>query len=249
MNSSVTGSGLKSNAKHIADIKVSYTKEDHRDLRQRNYQMLPRNLANFGLGYCHIWVLWASSNIARLTDSICLETELYDYRKMLDRSPDGDPILRNMVAQAEWRLRETQLAEEERAKDISGDDLAYCKQFLALGSSDLRKIKSVFRKKIDLDRDKLISIEDFCSFIREPRSMSPFLRRIFALSTSSLVSSPSDNKGKSPKNNEAIFDVGQTVKAITVFCLLSTAEVYRLVFASYDTRGFGQMKVVSSWSS
>ena len=222
--------------KHIVDIRVSYTKENQLDLMRKNYQMLPLCLSCFGLGYCHIWVLWASSGIVRLTDSDHLETELNDYSKMLERSPD-DPILKNMVDQAEWRLRETQLAEEDQAKDISGDDLAYCKQFLALRSSDLRKIKSVFRKKIDLDRDKLISIEDFCSFLREPLSMKGFIRRVFALSSaSSLIATPHD------KNDPAIFDLGHTVKAITVFCMLSADEIYRLVFASYDTRGFGQIE-------
>lgn len=206
--------------------------------------MLPHDLTVFGLGYCHIWILWAESGIIRLTDSNHLETELYDYRIMLKRRPD-DQILQNMVAQAEWRLRETLLAEEDQAKDISGNDLAYCKQFLALRASDLRKMKLVFRKNIDLDRDKHISIEDLCSFIREPLSMSPFLRRIFALSSasSSLTVSPQGQGSKvtEPKNDEAIFDLGHTMKAITVFCMLSQLEVIRFVFASYDTRGFGQI--------
>ena len=221
-------------SRFISDIRVSYTKDDHIDLTRKNYEMLPLCLSNFSLGYANVWIMWTSSQIVRLTDSDHVEKELKDYSAMLSKNPD-DKILTKMVDQCKFRLREAQLAEEDHAKDIPGDDWTYTKEFLALKSSELDKMRSIFRKSIDFDRDDIISVEDYCLFVREPLSMSPFIRQIFALSA------PTNCKvGKYPTSNSTpTMDVGATLKATAVFCMLSSSDLLKFIFAWYDTKGYG----------
>mmetsp|Transcript_40343 Transcript_40343/g.84407 ORF Transcript_40343/g.84407 Transcript_40343/m.84407 type:complete len:505 (-) Transcript_40343:57-1571(-) len=228
---------LNTKSRFISDIRVSYTKDDHIDLARKNFEMLPLCLSNFSLGYANIWILWASSQIVRLTDSDHIEKELRDYTAMLDKNPD-DQILSKMVDQCKFRLREAQLAEEDHAKDIPGDDLTYTREFLALKSSELDKMRSVFRKSIDFDRDDRISVEDYCMFVREPLSMSPFIRQIFALSAAPTT----NNKIGKPypmKNNAPVMNIGATLKATAVFCMLSSSDLMKFIFAWYDAKGYG----------
>lgn len=226
-----------SKTRFISDVRVSYTKDDHIDLARKNYEMLPSCLSNFGLAYANVWILWTSSQIVRLTDSDHIEKELRDYSAMLEKNPD-DEILSRMVDQCKFRLREAQLAEEDHAKDIPGDDLTYTREFLALKPSELDKMRSVFRKSIDFDRDERISVEDYCMFLREPLSMSPFVRQIFALSATPTTS----NKVGKPyptKNNAPVMTVGATLKATAVFCMLSSSDLMKFIFAWYDPKGYG----------
>ena len=196
--------------------------------------MLPLCLSNFNLGYANVWILWSSSSIVRLTDTSHIERELKDYDAMLSKNP-GDKILSQMADKVKWRLREAQLAEEDHARDIPGDDLTYTKEFLALKSKELFKMISVFRKSIDFDHDERISVEDYCMFLRESLSMSPFVREIFELSAPA--------NGKLSKHlastNASIIDIGAALKATAVFCMLSNSDLMRFVFAWYDPKGYG----------
>lgn len=223
-------------SRFLADIRVSYTKEDHIDLTRKNYEQLPTCLSIFGCGYANLWVLWASSaSMLRLTDSDHIEKELKDYSDMLKKSPD-DKILIDLVEKASWRLREKQLAEEDHARDIPGDDLTYTKEFLALRSKDLRKMRNIFRTSIDFDNDGWISVEDYCSFLREPLSMSPFIRQIFAFSA------PANGRfARHLAYDAAVLDVGATLKATAVFCCLGPTELMKFLFAWYDNKGYGEI--------
>ena len=226
--------GAHNGSRFISDVRVSYTKDDHVDLTRKNYEMLHLCLSTFGLGYANLWILWTSSQTVRLTDADHIEKEMKDYSAMLSKNPD-DNILRKMVDQAKWRLREAQLAEEDQAKDIPGDDLKYTKDFLALTSSELNKMASIYNNNIDTDMDKKISVEDYCLFLREPLSMSPFIRQIFELSA------PNNSRlGKYPSTNATpLINVGSTLKATAVFCCLCSSDLLRFVFSWYDTRGYG----------
>jgi Ca2+-binding EF-hand superfamily protein len=196
--------------------------------------MLPLCLSNFNLGYANIWILWSSSSIVRLTDTSHIERELKDYDAMLCKNP-GDKVLSQMVDKVKWRLREAQLAEEEHARDIPGEDMTYTKEFLALTSKELDKMMSVFRKSIDFDHDDRISVEDYCMFLRESLSMSPFVRKIFELSA--------PTNGKLSKHlastNASIIDIGVALKATAVFCMLSNSDLLRFIYAGYDPKGYG----------
>lgn len=196
--------------------------------------MLPLCLSSFNLGYANIWILWSSSSIVRLTDTSHIERELKDYEAMLSKNPE-DKILYRMVDKVKWRLREAQLAEEDHARDIPGDDLTYTKEFLALKPKELDKMMSIFRKSIDFDHDDRISVEDYCMFLRESLSISPFIRQIFELSAPA--------NGKLSKHlastNASIIDIGATLKATAVFCMLCTSDLIRFVFAWYDPKGYG----------
>jgi len=221
-------------SRFISDIRVSFDQIQIADLARKNYEMLPICLSQFGLGYANIWILWTSSQIVRLTDSDHIEKELKDYSAMLDRNPD-DKVLAKMVEQCKFRLREAQLAEEDHAKDIPGDDLTYTREFLALRSPELGKMRATFRKSIDFDRDARISVEDYCLFVREPLSMTPLIRQIFALSA------PANGKvGKYPASDSTpTMDVGATLKATAVFCMLSASDLMKFIFTWYDTKGYG----------
>ena len=222
-------------ARFITDIQVSYTKADQVDLSRKNYEKLPQCLSSFGLGYANIYILWKSSTVVRLTDSDHIKKELNDYSAMLIKNPN-DKILAQMVDKAKWRLREAQLAEEDHAKDIPGDDLQYTKEFLALRSKELRKMKKIY-KTIDFDRDGKISIEDFVLFLREPLSMSPFIRQIFTFSAPSngmIANYPAGN-------DEPMMDVGATLRAVAVFCMLGSTELVKFLFSWYDTKGYGEI--------
>ena len=220
--------------RHISDIQVSHHKEDEMNLQRRNYEMLPLNLSKFGCGYgSKIWLLWtASSNIMRLTDCEHIQKEVTEYTEMLSKSPD-DPILRKMVDTSQFRLKQAQLREEERARDIPGDDLVYTKDFLALQSHELKKMRTVFKRSIDLDNDGKVSVEDFATFLREPY-MCAFLREIFALALSSGNVNTHSDSSKSP-----IFSLGSTLKTVAVFCMLSSVEVVKFIFSCYDKKGCG----------
>lgn len=220
--------------RHISDIQVSHHKEDEMNLQRRNYEMLPLCLSKFGCGYgSKIWLLWtASSNILRLTDCEHIQKELTEYTEMLSKSPD-DPILRKMVDTSQFRLKEAQLREEERARDIPGDDLVYTKDFLALQSHELKKMRTVFKRSIDLDNDGKVSVEDFATFLREPY-MSAFLREIFELAVSSGNVNTHSDSIKTP-----IFSLGSTLKTVAVFCMLSSVEVVKFIFSCFDKKGCG----------
>jgi len=212
--------------RHICDIRISYTADDRKNLKNKNYEMLPQCLSKFGLGYANVWILWTSCQILRLTNSDRIEKELKDYRDMLAKSPN-DSILFNMVQEAERRLRDIHLREEEQGKDIPGDDLVYTKQFLALSKAELYKMKSTF-KSINFDQKGRISVDDFVMFLREPLTMSPFVKQIFALS--------------SQTNTVPILDAGSTLKAIAIFCMLGCSEMLKCIFAWYDIKGFGYIE-------
>lgn len=254
-----------SKPRHIADLKISYTRGAQVDLVRNNYEMLPLCLSRFGLAYANIWVLWTSSKVMRLTDSDHIEKELKDCEygnlfdtillldvsntftssipllcpfidtAMLKTSPD-DPVLIKMVNTANRRLRDAQLQEEDHGKDIPGDDLVYIKHFLALKSAELDKLCSIYRSSIDLDRDGRISIEDYTSFLSEPLTMAPFIRQIFVLSL------PTDSQlgaAYSNSNAKPILEVGATLKATAIFCMLCSSELLKCIFAWHDTKGYG----------
>ncbi len=212
--------------RHICDIRISYTADDRKNLKNKNYEMLPQCLSTFGLGYANVWILWTSCQILRLTNSDHIEKELKDYSDMLAKSPN-DPILIKMVQETERRLRDIYLREEEQAKDIPGDDLVYTKQFLALSQAELHKMKSTF-KNINFHQKGRISVEDFVMFLREPLTMSPFMKQIFTLS--------------SQTNAVPILDVGSTLKATAIFCMLGCCDLLKCIFAWYDIKGFGYIE-------
>eukprot|EP00804_Cyclotella_cryptica_P008530 CCRYP_007531-RA/>CCRYP_007531-RA protein AED:0.05 eAED:0.04 QI:0/0/0/1/0.33/0.25/4/0/510 len=221
-------------SRHICDLKISYTKENQIDLIRKNYEMLPFCLSKFGCAYANIWILWTSKDIVRLTDSAHIEKELQDYSAMLKASPN-DPMLIKMVEAANQRLREAQLREEDHAKDIPFDDLVYTKQFLALKRHELDKMKSVFQRSIDFDRDGKISVEDYAMFLGEPLSMASFIRQIFALSSNGRI-----RCGKNADSNTTpMMNVGSTLKATAVFCMLCSTELLKFIFSSYDEEGYG----------
>ena len=196
--------------------------------------MLPLCLSNFGLGYANVWIRWTSSSIIRLTNTAQLEIELNDYNMMLSKNPENK-ILTQMVDQVKWRLRETHLAEEERRKDIPQDDLTYTKEFLALNPRELAKFRSVFRKSISFDLGDRISVEDYCIFLREPLSIIPFVRQIFELSVPT-----SGRLAETPASKDALlFDLGATLKATTVFCMLCSSDLMKFVFNWQDPKGTG----------
>ena len=221
-------------SRFIADVRVSYTKDDHIDFLRLNYEMLPLCLSHFNLGYANIWILWSSSSMVRITDTTHIERELKDYNAMLIKNPD-DAILSQMADKIKYRLREAQLAEEDHARDIPSDDLTYTKEFLALTSKELDTMKSIFHKSIDLDHDDRISVDDFCIFLRETMALSPFIRQVFELSA------PTNGKLSKylVKTNAPILDIGATLKATAVFCMLSTTELMKFVFSWYDPKGYG----------
>lgn len=196
--------------------------------------MLPICLSNFGLSYSNIWIRWTSSSVVRLTNTDHLDKELRDYSDMLATSPENKALLR-MVEEVKWRLREDQLAEEEHSKDIPKDDLTYTKEFLALSPRELAKCCSVFRKSIAIARGDRISINDYCAFLREPIFIAPFIRQIFEFSAPSsgmLVQYP-------PSNTLPLFDVGATLKATAIFCMLCSPEIIKFVFNWQDPKGTG----------
>lgn len=209
------------------------SQDNHIDLRRQNYEMLPICLSNFGLSYANIWVRWTSSSLLRLTNTDHLDKELKDYSDMLAKSPENK-ILLQMVNEVKWRLREAQLAEEEHSKDIPMDNLTYTKEFLALKPREVNRLLSVFRK-ISTDRGERISVDDYCIFLREPSSMAPFIRQIFEFS----VSSSGMLVHHSSSNSVPIFDVGATLKATAVFCMLCSPELMRFVFNWQDPKGTG----------
>ena len=217
--------------RRVREISVSHSKEDEVDLQKRNYEMLPLCLSKFGCGYAKIWLLWSSSNLLRLTDCDHIRMELKEFTEFLAKAPD-DPILRKMVDTARFRLKEAQLREEEHARDIPGDDLIYTKEFLALRSKEFRKMRYIFKKDIDLDNDGLISVEELAIFLRQPLSMCPFLKQIFSLATGSVALEAESNK-------VPIFDLGSTLKAVAVFCMISSSDLLKFIFSSYDTKGYG----------
>lgn len=217
--------------RHISDIEVSHTKEDEMNLTRRNYEMLPLCLSKFGCGYSKIWLLWTSTHIMRLTDCDHIQQELKEYTDMLANTPD-DPILRKMVETAKFRLKEAQLREEDHARDIPGDDLIYTKEFLALTQPELKKMRFVFKRFIDLDKDGRVSVEDFATFLREPFSLCTFLRQIFTFALS--LGSADTNSDKSMTIN-----LGSTLKTVAVFCMLSSADLVKLIFVGFDTKGSG----------
>ena len=216
--------------RHITDIQVSHNKEDEMNLQRRSYEMLPLTLSTLGCGYSKIWLLWASTQIMRLTDCDHIQKELTEYTEMLAKTPD-DPILRKMCHTANFRLKEAQRREEDHARDIPGDDLVYTKDFLALKPPELKKMRSVF-KCIDLDNDGKISVEEMSIFLQEP-FLGTFLRQIFALALSNVDATHSDS------NKSPIFNLGATLKTVAVFCMLSADEMVKFIFSCFDTKGYG----------
>ena len=129
-----------------------FAQENQIDLMRKNYEKRPHCLSKFGCAYAHIWILWESSVVMRLTDSTHIEKELQDCKSygfqtvihdistlaqtlfthcqtdsaMQKVSPE-DPILTKMIETANRRLREAQLREEDHSKDIPSDDLVYTK--------------------------------------------------------------------------------------------------------------------------
>ncbi|KAL7491805.1 hypothetical protein ACHAWT_001075 [Skeletonema menzelii] len=217
--------------RHVSDIQISHSKEDELNLQKRNYEMLPICLSKFGCGYCKIWLLWTSTHLMRLTDCDHIQKELKEYTEFLAKTPD-DPILRKMVSTANFRLKDAQLREEDHARDIPGDDLVYTKEFLALKQTELKKMRFVYKRYIDLDKRGRISIEEFATFLREPLSLCSFLRQIFALALGNA-----DTQSDSSKT--PIFNLAATLKAVSVFCMLSSADVLRFIFSCYDVKGYG----------
>jgi Ca2+-binding EF-hand superfamily protein len=217
--------------RHASDIQVSHSKEDEVNLQRRNYVMLPLCLSKFGCGYAKVWILWTSTHVLRLTDCDHIQKELNEYTEFLAKTPD-DPILRKMVDTARFRLKEAQLREEDHARDIPGDDLVYTKEFLALKPTELKKMRSVYKRCIDLDNDGKISVEDFASFLREPLSLCLFLRQIFALALGNIDT-------QSDSNKSPMFNLGSTLKAVAVFCMLSSADLIKFIFSCYDIKGYG----------
>lgn len=96
-------------------------------------------------------------------------------------------------------------------------------------------MKSTFKRSIDYDRDGKISIEEFTMFLREPLSMASFVRQIFLLSSGKLSA---DSKYLNT-NTAPMMDMGSTLKAIAVFCMLSSSDLIKFVFAWYDDAGYG----------
>ena len=218
--------------RHISDIQVSHCKEDEQNLQKRNYEVLPICLSKFGCGYCKIWLLWTSTHLMRLTDCDHIQKELKEYTLMLAKSPD-DPILRKMVSTANFRLKEAQLREEDHARDIPGDDLVYTKEFLALKPAELKKMRFIYKRYIDLEKRGKICVEEFATFLREPLSLCSFLRKIFALALGNVETESADS------NKTPSFNLGATLKAVSVVCMLSSADVLKFIFSCYDVKGYG----------
>jgi Ca2+-binding EF-hand superfamily protein len=151
---------------------------------------------------------------------------------MLRASPE-DPMLIKMVETANRRLREAQIQEENHAKDIPHDDILYVKQFLALSKHDMNKMKYTFKTSLDSDGDGKITVQDYVAFLSEPLSMAGFIRQIFALSSNQNLDS--DNY----LNANLMMDIGSTLKATAVFCMLSSSDLLKFVFACYDEDGYG----------
>jgi Ca2+-binding EF-hand superfamily protein len=108
------------------------------------------------------------------------------------------------------------------------------KQFLALRHRDLDKLKSIFQQ-IDLDKDGKVSVEDYVMYLREPLSMASFVYQIFALSSNGNIKLDKyDNLNETP-----FMDVGSTLKATAVFCMLCSSELLKFVFVWYDDAGYG----------
>jgi len=65
--------------------------------------------------------------------------------------------------------------------------------------------------------------------------MTPLIRQIFALSA------PANGKvGKYPASDSTpTMDVGATLKATAVFCMLSASDLMKFIFTWYDTKGYG----------
>lgn len=217
--------------RHISDIQVSHSKEDEVNLQKRNYEMLSISLSKFGCGYCKIWLLWSSTHLMRLTDCDHIQKELKEYTEFLAKTPD-DPILQKMVSTANFRLKEAQLREEDHARDIPGDDLVYTKEFLALKPAELKKMRFVYKRYIDLDKRGKVSVEEFATFLREPLSLCSFLRQVFALALGNVDT-------QSDSNKSPMFNLGSTLKAVSVFCMLSSADVLKFIFSCYDVKGYG----------
>mmetsp|Transcript_11987 Transcript_11987/g.18380 ORF Transcript_11987/g.18380 Transcript_11987/m.18380 type:complete len:516 (+) Transcript_11987:51-1598(+) len=217
--------------RHISDIQVSHSKEDEVNLQKRNYEMLSINLSKFGCGYCKIWLLWTSTHLMRLTDCDHIQKELKEYTEFLAKTPD-DPILQKMVSKANFRLKEAQLREEDHARDIPGDDLVYTKEFLALKPTELKKMRFVYKRYIDLDKAGKVSVEEFATFLREPLSLCSFLRQVFALALGNV-------DAQSDSNKSPMFNLGSTLKAVSVFCMLSSTDVLKFIFSCYDIKGYG----------
>lgn len=107
-----------------------------------------------------------------------------------------------------------------------------------MSKRELDKMKSIFKRSIDYDRDGKISIEEFTMFLREPLSMALLVRQIFCLSSGKLtVDSKYLNSNTAP-----IMDMGSTLKATAVFCMLSSSDLIKFVFAWYDDAGYGVME-------
>ena len=218
--------------RHISDIQVSHCKEDEQNLQKRNYEVLPICLSKFGCGYCKIWLLWTSTHLMRLTDCDHIQKELKEYTEMLAKQPD-DPILQKMVSTANFRLKEAQLREEDHARDIPGDDLIYVKEFLALKPAELKKMRFIYKRYIDLEKRGKICVEEFATFLREPLSLCSFLKQMFALALGNADTQSADS------NKTPIFNLGATLKAVSVFCMLSSADVLKFIFSCYDVKGYG----------
>lgn len=100
----------------------------------------------------------------------------------------------------------------------------------------MNKLKSVFKRSIDHDYDGIISIEDYVTFLREPLSMAGFVRQIFALSSNRNLNN------EKFLNATPVMDIGSTLKATAVFCMLSSSDLLKFVFACYDEDGYGTIE-------
>lgn len=97
------------------------------------------------------------------------------------------------------------------------------------------KMKSIFKRSIDYDFDGKISIEDYVNFLHEPLSMAGFMRQVFALASNRDL-----NKANF-LNATPVIDIGLTLKASAVFCMLSSSDLLKFVFACYDEDGYGSI--------
>lgn len=73
-------------------------------------------------------------------------------------------------------------------------------------------------------------------FLGEPLSMASFVRQIFALSSNGNLNTGSKYLNT---NTAPMMDVGSTLKATAVFCMLSSIDLLKFVFAWYDDAGYG----------
>mmetsp|Transcript_5105 Transcript_5105/g.9818 ORF Transcript_5105/g.9818 Transcript_5105/m.9818 type:complete len:470 (+) Transcript_5105:30-1439(+) len=216
----------------IDDIAVSYTRKDEQILRKENYEKLPTNLEELGLAPAYLWIRRVKrTSIPNTTKDVTrMKTELKDCTSMLAKDPH-DPILRAMVSKMRKRIRFAQAEEDVRTKCNPTDPLLYAKEFLALTTSEIDRLRSSFGR-IPSSRSGYISLQDFCRYVGEKDALVPFIRHVFKLSGANAATD---------KSASDCLDFGTTVKAIACYCMLGVEEILQSIFSLRDHKDQGSI--------